>query len=80
MRSTTKFLNAIEAYAENAIVQELRLMTQDVLQLSSFLSPEDQDHYHAVLLKLRHLESDHVVEAADDTTLEQRSQQVAQAA
>jgi len=80
MRSTTKFLNAIEAYAENAIVQELRLMTQEVLQLSPFLSPEDQDHYHAVLLKLRRLESDHVVEAAADATLEQRPQQVAQAA
>ena len=55
-------------------------MTQDVLQLSPFLSPEDQDHYHAVLLKLRRLESNHMVEAAADATPEQRPQQVAQAA
>jgi hypothetical protein len=33
MRSATEILNAIEARAQRAIVQELRLMKKEVLQL-----------------------------------------------
>ena len=48
MRSATEILNAIEARAQRAIVQELRLMKKEVLQLRPALSPEDQDHADAL--------------------------------
>ncbi len=80
MRTATELLNAIEVRAERAIVQELRLMRKEVLQLRSSLSPEDQGHADALLLKLGRLESDQIVMATDAGAREQGFQQVAQAA
>ncbi len=80
MRTATEILNAIEARAQRAIVQELCLMKKEVLQLRPSLSPEDQDHADSLLLKLGRLESDQIVVATDASTLEQEFQQVAQAA
>jgi len=78
--SITAVLNAIEARAQRAIVQELRLMKKEVLQLRPSLSPEDQDHADALLLKLGRLESDQVILPPDAGVLEQGFQAVAQAA
>ena len=80
MRSATEILNAIEARAQRAIVQELRLMKKEVLQLRPSLSAEDRDHADALLLKLGRLESDQIVMATDADALEQGFQAVAQAA
>ena len=80
MRSATEILNAIEARAQRAIVQELRLMKKEVLQLRPSLSAEDRDHADALLLKLGRLESDQIVMATDAGALEQGFQAVAQAA
>ncbi len=80
MRTATEILNAIEARAERAIVQELRLMKKEVLQLRPSLSAEDRDHADALLLKLGRLESDQIVMATDADALEQGFQAVAQAA
>lgn len=81
MRSATEILNAIEARAQRAIVQELRLMKKDVLQLRPALSPEDQGHADALLLKLGRLESDQIVVVTDaGGAVEQGFQAVAQAA
>ena len=80
MRSATEILNAIEARAQRAIVQELRLMKKEVLQLRPSLSPEDQDHADALLLKLDRLLSDQVVVATEAGVLAQGFPAVAQAA
>lgn len=80
MKSATETLNAIEARTQRAIVQELRLMKNEVLQLRPSLSPEDQDHADALLLKMGRLESDQVVMVTDAGAREQGFQQVAQAA
>ena len=53
-------LRAIEARAERAIVQELRLMMQEILGLRTQLVLEDRAHADALLLKLDHLERGHV--------------------
>ena len=80
MITITKILNAIEAYADRALVQELRLIQKEVRQLRPFLSPDDQDHADALLLKLGRLESDQVILTADASVLEKEFQAVAQAA
>ncbi|WP_374682864.1 hypothetical protein [Accumulibacter sp.] len=80
MRSATEILTAIEARAERAILQELRLMKKEVLQLRPSLRPEDHAHADALLLKLGRLESDQIVVATDAGALEQGFQAVAQAA
>ncbi len=80
MRTATEILNAIEARAERAIVQELRLMKKEVLQRRPSLSPEDQDHADALLLKLDRLLSDQVVVATEAGVLAQGFPAVAQAA
>ena len=80
MRTVIEILNAIEARAQRAIVQELRLMKKEVLQLRPSLSPQDQDHADALPLKLGRLESDQVILTADAGVLEQGFQAVAQAA
>ncbi len=69
MITVTAILNAIEAHANRAIVQELR----------SSLRPDDQDQADALLLKLDRLISDQIV-VADDVVVEQVFQQVAQTA
>jgi hypothetical protein len=80
MRSAIEILNAIEARAERAIVQELRHMKKEVLHLRSSLSPEDPDHADALLLKLGRMESDQAILTADAGASEQEFQAVAQAA
>ena len=64
MASTAETLRAIEARAERAIVQELRLMVQEIVGLRTRLAPDDCAHADALLLKLGRLESDQVVAPA----------------
>ena len=80
MRSATEILNAIEARAQRAIVHELRLMKKEVLQLRPSLSPDDQEHADALLLKLDRLLSDQVVVATEAGVLAQGFPAVAPAA
>ena len=56
MATAADTLRAIEARAERAIVQELRLMMQEILGLRTQLVLEDRAHADALLLKLDHLE------------------------
>ena len=79
MITITEILNTIETYAEHALVQELRLIKDEVLELRPFLSPDEQDHADALLLKLDRLMSDQVV-VADALVLEQGRQPAAQVA
>jgi hypothetical protein len=67
MTSIADTLRAIEARAERAIVQELRLMTQEILALRNGLVLEDRCHADALLLKLDRLEQDQVVTPASAT-------------
>ena len=57
MTPITETLCAIERRAERAIVQELRLVTQEILTMRTQLMLEDRAHADALLLKLSHLES-----------------------
>ena len=50
MITVTAILNAIEAHADRAIVQELRIIKKEVLQLRPSLNPDDQEHAEALLL------------------------------
>lgn len=56
MTTVAETLCAIERRAERAIVQELRLMTQEILAMRTQLTLEDRAHADALLLKLTHLE------------------------
>ncbi len=56
MTTITETLCAIERRAERAIVQELRLMTQEILAMRTRLTLEDRARADALLLKLNHLE------------------------
>lgn len=56
MTSVTEILCAIERRADRAIVQELRLMTQEILAMRTHLSLEQRAHADALLLKLDHLQ------------------------
>ena len=49
-------LRAIEARAERAIVQELRLMTHEILGMRTHLALEDRAHADSLLMKLDHQE------------------------
>ncbi|MDL2338879.1 MAG: hypothetical protein QFE16_13645 [Pseudomonadota bacterium] len=64
MASAAETLRAIEARAERAIVQELRLMVKDIVGLRTQLALEDCAHADALLLKLGRLERDQVVAPA----------------
>ena len=64
MASTAETLRAIEARAERAIVQELRLMVKDIVGLRTHLALDDCAHADALLLKLGRLERDQVVATA----------------
>lgn len=55
MTSIAETLRAIEARAERAIVQELRLMTQNILTMRTVLVLEDRRHADALSLKLDRL-------------------------
>jgi len=56
MPTISEILCAFEVKAERAIVQELRLMTQEILHMRAHLSLGDRAHADALLLKLDHLE------------------------
>ena len=79
MITVTAILNAIEAHANRAIVQELRLIKKEVEKLRSSLRPDDQDQADALLLKLARQISAQIV-VADDVVVEQVFQPVAQTA
>jgi hypothetical protein len=79
MITVTAILNAIEAHANRAIVQELRLIKKEVEKLRSSLRPDDQEHADALLLKLDRLIFDQIV-VANDVVVEQVFQPVAQTA
>ena len=79
MTTITAILNAIEAHADRAIVQELRIIKKEVLQLRPSLNPDDQEHAEALLLKLDRLQSDQLV-IADEMAPDQSRQPVAQVA
>lgn len=59
-------LHAIEARAERAIVQELRLLIREVLALRPSLGLEDRAHADALLLKLDHLGRSQMATPVDD--------------
>jgi len=61
MTSIADTLRAIEARAERAIVQELRLMTQEILAMRTLLVLQDRNHADALLLKLDRLAQDQTV-------------------
>ncbi|MBI2749049.1 MAG: hypothetical protein HYX43_06835 [Burkholderiales bacterium] len=64
MATATETLRAIEARAERAIVQELRLMVQEIVGLRTQFALDDCAHADALLLKLCRLERDQVVATA----------------
>lgn len=71
MTSTIQTLCAIEARAERAIVQELRLMMQDILAIRTALVLQERSHADALLMKLDRLATDQQaspVPAAIETT------------
>lgn len=65
MNTAADTLRAIEARAERAIVQELRLMMQEILGLRTQLVLQERAHADALLLKLDHLERRQSASPAD---------------
>lgn len=63
MPNITDILCAIERRAERAIVQELRLMTKEILAMRTHLTLDHRAHADALLMKLDHLERCQQVEA-----------------
>lgn len=64
MPNITEILCAIERRAERALVQELRLMTQEILAMRTQLALAHRAHADALLLKLDHLQRCQQVETA----------------
>ena len=62
-------LRAIEARAERAIVQELRLMAQEILGMRTPLALEDRAHADSLLMKLEHQECAQTVAPADPSSV-----------
>ena len=62
MTTAADTLRTIELNAERAIVQELRIMIRDVLDLRPSLGLEDRDHADGLLLKLDRLARDQWVD------------------
>lgn len=62
-------LRAIEARAERAIVQELRLMTHEILGMRTQLVLEDRAHADSLLMKLDHQECAQTVAPADSSSV-----------
>ena len=62
-------LRAIEARAERAIVQELRLMAQDILGMRTHLALEDRAHADSLLMKLEHQECAQTIAPADPSSM-----------
>lgn len=79
MITATAILNAVEAQANRATVQELRIIKKEVLQLRPSLNPDDQEQAEALLLKLDRLLSDQLV-IIDEMAPDQGRQPVAQVA
>ena len=66
MAIAADLLRAIEARAERAIVQELRLMMQEILGLRTQLVLHDRAHADVLLMKLDRLERDQTAPPAND--------------
>lgn len=66
MATAADLLRAIEARAERAIVQELRLMMQEILVVRTQLVLHDRAHADVLLMKLDRLERDQTVAPAND--------------
>ena len=62
MTTAADTLRSIEMNAERAIVQELRIMIRDVLDLRPSLGLEDRNHADVLLLKLDRLARDQWVD------------------
>ncbi len=62
-------LRAIEAGAERAIVQALRLMAQEILGMRTHLALEDRAHADSLLMKLEHQECAETVAPADPSSV-----------
>ena len=62
-------LRAIEAGAERAIVQELRLMAQEILGMRTQLALEDRAHADSLLMKLDHQERAQTIAPADPSSM-----------
>lgn len=56
MKHVAELLRSIEQRAEGAIVQQLRLMREELLSIRTLLVLEERAHADALLLKLDHLE------------------------
>ena len=63
MTTAADTLRTIEMNAERAIVQELRIMIRDVLDLRPSLGLEDRNHADVLLLKLDRLARDQWVDS-----------------
>lgn len=63
MTTAADTLRTIELNAERAIVQELRIMIRDVLDLRPSLGLEDRNHADVLLLKLDRLTRDQLVDS-----------------
>ena len=62
-------LRAIEAGAERAIIQELRLMAQEILGMRTHLSLEDRAHADSLLMKLDHQERAQTIAPAEPSSM-----------
>ena len=62
-------LRAIEAGAERAIIQELRLMAQEILGMRTHLALEDRAHADSLLMKLDHQERAQTIAPADPSSM-----------
>ena len=58
-------LRAIETRAERAIVQELRLMVQEILGMRTHLALEDRAHADSLLMKLDHQQRAQIAVSAE---------------
>ena len=67
MATAADTLRAIEARAERAIVQELRLMMQEIFGLRTHLVLEDRAHADGLLLKLDRLECGQAIAPSNGT-------------
>nr|WP_297383481.1 hypothetical protein [uncultured Roseateles sp.] len=68
MATAADHLRAIEARAERAIIQELRLMMQEILGLRTQLVLHDRAHADVLLMKLDRLERDQTAVPVGDVT------------
>ena len=79
MITITAILNAIEAHAENAAVEQLRIMKNELERLRPSLCLDDQEHADGLLLKVDRLISDKIV-VPGEVTRERVSRPAMQAA